>query len=584
MSDRAEDPRREGKIAAGGWASPYNPLPTMTREKWIQRLLLVSAPLALLAAAALVMTLQRDGERRQRAQTNQIMEQLCWQTARVMRQRLHEQFSAPVSDTIEGIGHPEMLRFELPRIASYFNSGRDYVDRYFLWSRRMKPPPSDQVLFYQSAGRAAQDGEVSFGDPIVKDGQAIGSLYRSPALGRLVWTRAHEFLPLKRSFAIVDERFENRQLQVLIHYLWNDEQRDHLAMIIGYTVDFTQLRNAAMQSMVDAASVGIVGANAQPLRVAILDDAGQVVVGEAPRADRPSASLPLDMMFMARAMEPFRVPGTKMPTWTLAVTSDAAGPDAAGAGYWLFASVTLLILVGLACAVVLDRQRQRLANMQSEFVAHVSHQLKTPLALLSGAAETLGRGRLTSPEKVREYAGMVQAQASRLSALVDQAIIFSAVGVEGRGLHFEVVDVSGLVRDVVDGFKRGAPEELAVRFSAEAEVPLVKADPSALEQVVWNLFENAMKYGGEDNVVEAGVSSNNGHVIIAVRDRGEGITSTDLPRIFDQFYRGKTSRQRRGFGLGLAYVQKVVVAHGGHISVKSEPGHGSEFRVSLPAA
>lgn len=179
---------------------------------------------------------------------------------------------------------------------------------------------------------------------------------------------------------------------------------------------------------------------------------------------------------------------------------------------------------------------------------------------------------------------MVQAQASRLSALVDQAIIFSAVGVEGRGLHFEVVDVSGLVRDVVDGFKRGAPEELAVRFSAEAEVPLVKADPSALEQVVWNLFENAMKYGGEDNVVEAGVSSNNGHVIIAVRDRGEGITSTDLPRIFDQFYRGKTSRQRRGFGLGLAYVQKVVVAHGGHISVKSEPGHGSEFRVSLPAA
>lgn len=222
--------------------------------------------------------------------------------------------------------------------------------------------------------------------------------------------------------------------------------------------------------------------------------------------------------------------------------------------------------------------------MQSEFVAHVSHQLKTPLALLSGAAETLGRGRVTSPEKVREYASMVHAQASRLTALVEQAIVFSAVEVQGAGLRFEVVEVTGLVRDVVDAFKRGVPEELVVHFSAEAQVPLVKADPSALEQVAWNLFENALKYGHDDNVIDVSVSANNGQVIITVRDRGAGIRSDDLPRVFDQFYRGQTGQQRRGFGLGLAYVQKVIVAHGGHISVNSEPGKGAEFRVYLPAA
>ena len=559
----------------------------MTRQQWIQRLLLISASLALLAAAALVMTLQRDAEMRQRAQTNQIMDQLCWQTARVVRQRVREQFDGAVSETIEGIGHPEMLRFELPRIASYFNSGREhlYVDRYFLWSRQMKPPPSDQVVFYQSAGQdAGEDGEGDLGSPIMNDGHVIGALYRAPPLGRLIWSRAHELLRLKKSFAVVDERFDNRQLQIVIHYLWSDPQRDQLAMIIGYTVDFTQLRSGVMQSMVDAAVVGVVDSNQQALRVSILDDGGRPVVGAPPQSDRPSASLPLDMMFMARGMEPFRVPGTKMPTWTLAVTSNAAAAGAAGSGYWLFASVTLLILVGLACAVVLDRQRQRLAKMQSEFVSHVSHQLKTPLALLSGAAETLGRGRVTSPEKIREYAGMVHAQAARLSSLVEQAIIFSAVDVQGAGLRFEVVDVTGLVRDVVDGFKRGVPEQLVVRFSADAGVPLVKADPAALEQVVWNLFENAMKYGREDNVIEAAVSAQNGQVVIAVRDRGEGIRSADLPRIFDQFYRGQTSQQRRGFGLGLAYVQKVVVAHGGHISVNSELGEGAEFRVYLPAA
>src|SRR5688572_14694544 len=121
----------------------------MTRQQWIQRLLLIGASLALLAAAALVMTLQRDAEIRQRAQTNQIMDQLSWQTARVLRQRVREQFDAAVSETIEGIGHPEMLRFELPRIATYLNAGlkHSYVDRYFLWSRRMHPPPTDQVVF-----------------------------------------------------------------------------------------------------------------------------------------------------------------------------------------------------------------------------------------------------------------------------------------------------------------------------------------------------------------------------------------------------------------------------------------------------
>jgi nitrogen-specific signal transduction histidine kinase len=564
----------------------------MTRQQSIQRLLLISASLALLAAAALVMTLQRQSEIRQQAQTNQIMEQLCWQTARVLRQRLHEQFAAAVSETIEGIGHPELMRYELPRIATYLNAGRNhaYVDRFFLWSRHMQAPPSDEVVFYESADAGTEEGEgqhgaeEQFGAPITSEGQVLGTLYRAPALGRLIWTRAQEFLPQKKTFAVVDERFDNRQLQLLIHYIWVDERRDKLAIIIGYTVDFTQLRATAMQGLVNSASVGIIPADHQTLLVSIRDESGRTVVGDAPEPGRPSASLPLDMMFMARAMEPFRVPGTKVPLWTIAVSSTPAAVAGAGSGYWLFASVLLLIFVGLACAVVLDRQRRRFAKVQSEFVAHVSHQLKTPLALLLGAAETLGRGRVTSPEKIREYAGMVHAQASRLTALVEQAIVFSMVDAHGAGLRFEVVDVTGVVRDVVETFKRGIPDELVMRFTADAQVPLVKADPAALEQVVWNLFENAMKYGREDNLIDVRVTADNGQVVIIVADRGEGIQTTDLPRIFDQFYRGQTTAQRRGFGLGLAYVQKVVTAHGGHISVSSEAGEGAEFRVCLPAA
>jgi signal transduction histidine kinase len=126
---------------------------------------------------------------------------------------------------------------------------------------------------------------------------------------------------------------------------------------------------------------------------------------------------------------------------------------------------------------------------------------------------------------------------------------------------------------------------LPVAFTAETGVPFVKADPAALEQVVWNLLENAVKYGKEENAISVSVAANNGHAVLAIRDTGQGIASEDLPRIFDRFYRSpRHARQQRGFGLGLAYVQKVVTAHGGHIAVNSAAGHGAEFRVHLPAA
>lgn len=557
----------------------------MLRRDWNHRLLLIAASLALLGAAALVMTLQHDAERRQREQTVQILTQLCWQTGRLVRQGLRDNFGTAVSDTIEGIGHPELMRYELPRIATYFNSGqRDlYVGRFFLWSRRMHPPREGEVLFYRSGEE--REGEIAADTTIVGDDERVlGALYRSPGLGRLIWSRAADLIRFKRSFAVVDERFDDRQVQLLIHYLWSDAQRENLAVIIGYTVDFARLRNGRMQVMVKQALAGVSEPASRDLDVTILDDAGHFVVGVPPLPGVPSASVPLEMMFMARAMEPFRVSGPATPPWTIVVSARTPVAAAVGSSYWMFAFVVLLILIGLAFAVALDRQTRRLAEMQSEFIAHVSHQLKTPLALLSGAAETLGRARVTSPAKIREYTGIVHAQTSRLSALVEQAIIFSAVDVDGAGLHFEVVDVAGLVRDAVDGFKSGIPKETPVRFSAEDRVPLVKGDPSALEQVVWNLFENAMKYGREGNTIDVEVTADERHVVIVVRDQGEGISSNDLPRIFDRFYRGQTSLQRRGFGLGLAYVQKVVMAHRGHVAVRSEPGRGAEFRVYLPAA
>jgi signal transduction histidine kinase len=544
-------------------------------------MLLGSAALALLAAAILVLVLQRESAWRQEQQTTVIVRQLCEQTAMLLTKRIRDYFGAAVSDTIEGIGHPELKAFDIPRIAKYLEAGLShmYVDRFFIWSERMAPAASEEVLFYKAR---AENGDRPIVGPA---GEPLGALYAAPELGRAIWRQAIRLYPLKRSFAIVEERINDTPYQFMIHFIWADNSRDSFLTLIGYTVDVTKIRQRLFSDMFRSGRIAMPEAERFDLAISILDDTGRLVFGNAPPPDVPSASVPLDMLFMAASLRPWLATEAQAGPWTVAVSAPEPVSTGSSGGYWLFGAVVFLIMIGLGCAITLDRQGQRLSAMQSEFVATVSHQLKTPLALLAGAAETLGRARVTSPDKVREYAGIVHAQADRLSTLVEQAIVFSVVDGKGTGLHFEVVDMVGLVRDVVERFRSGVPRDLAIEFASENGVPFVKADPSALEQVVWNLLENAVKYGNDQNSISVSVARNNAHAVLAVCDKGQGIAPDDLPRIFDRFYRSpKNARQQRGFGLGLAYVQKVVTAHGGHISVDSKAGQGAEFRVHLPAA
>jgi signal transduction histidine kinase len=410
-------------------------------------------------------------------------------------------------------------------------------------------------------------------------------LYRSTDLGRAIWNQAIRLYPLKRSFAIVEDQVDGVPYQFMIHFIWEDESRHRFVTLIGYMVDVARVRRQLFADMFRSSRFALPEAERFDLAISIQDEKGQPVFGDPPPATVPSASVPLDMLFMANSLRPWLA--TEVPIGRWQVTVSAPTPITAGSSgvYWLFGAVVFLIMIGLVCAITLDRQSRRLSAMQSEFVANVSHQLKTPLALLQGAAETLGRARVSSPDKIKEYAGIVHAQADRLSTLVEQAIVFSVVDGKGTGLHFEIVDISGLVRDVVERFRNGVPRDLLLEFDAAPGVPFVKADPLAMEQVVWNLLENAVKYGKEQNSIRVSVAANNGHAVLAVRDKGLGIAPDDLPKIFDRFYRSpRNARQHRGFGLGLAYVQKVVTAHGGHISVNSEAGQGAEFLVHIPAA
>jgi two-component system phosphate regulon sensor histidine kinase PhoR len=221
--------------------------------------------------------------------------------------------------------------------------------------------------------------------------------------------------------------------------------------------------------------------------------------------------------------------------------------------------------------------------MQADFISHVSHQLKTPLSLLSAATETLAMDRVRSPEKLSQYVGIIRGEVTRLSALVQRILEFSRLQ-QRRSYEFETVDLGSLVRETVDAFERSlSGRHFTFRVQETGPSPQVSADPAALEQVLANLLDNAVKYSDDVKEVTVRVRASGDDAIIEVSDRGVGIERSDQKRIFEKFYRGSASSlHREGFGLGLPIVQELVSAHGGLVEVESEPGTGSTFRVRLP--
>jgi two-component system phosphate regulon sensor histidine kinase PhoR len=226
----------------------------------------------------------------------------------------------------------------------------------------------------------------------------------------------------------------------------------------------------------------------------------------------------------------------------------------------------------------------RLAEIRRDFVANVSHELKTPLAAVRGYAETLADGALEDPEVAHRFLDRILEQCARLEALLDDLLTLSRIETVERGAERRPVALQDLVAPVLEAVSPAAASR-DVRLTVEGELGReVTGDPEELRRMLSNLIENAVKYNRRGGQVELRVVPTAGALVIEVRDTGIGIPAEALPRIFERFYRVDRGRAREegGTGLGLAIVKHVAQAHGGRVEVESEPGRGSTFRVVLP--
>jgi two-component system phosphate regulon sensor histidine kinase PhoR len=265
------------------------------------------------------------------------------------------------------------------------------------------------------------------------------------------------------------------------------------------------------------------------------------------------------------------------------VFADDAGSIVMGV---LLISFTVTAAGSGLVAVVLAGRKARMARLQADFVANVSHEFRTPLSAIRLYAQTLQSGRLgDDPKQTDECLATILRETEWLDAMLDRALTWRASSRNLLKLNMEMIPVAGAVSDAVSRFRSMvAPSELTLSLHINGELPVCH-DPKALHAVVLNLLTNAYKYTGDEKRITVTVRDGNREAIIDVSDNGIGITPKEAKRVFQPFYRVLQHGRSRagGAGLGLAITRYLVRRHGGTITVESEPAHGSTFRITLPA-
>jgi two-component system, OmpR family, phosphate regulon sensor histidine kinase PhoR len=230
-------------------------------------------------------------------------------------------------------------------------------------------------------------------------------------------------------------------------------------------------------------------------------------------------------------------------------------------------------------------QLKQTDDIRRDFVANVSHELRTPLSILHGYIETLLDDPEISEEELSRMLDVMKRHSNRLGALVDDLLSLAQLESTHPNVQCSDVQLSELFAAIVrDWGKRFAEKKLSIDVSLAPDVPVIRADPTRLQEVLYNLLDNAVKYSHSGGKIRLQANRLNDDVVLTVSDTGVGISEADLPRIFERFYRTDKARSRElgGTGLGLSIVKHIAQMHGGTVEAESTFGQGTSIRVTLP--
>lgn len=235
-----------------------------------------------------------------------------------------------------------------------------------------------------------------------------------------------------------------------------------------------------------------------------------------------------------------------------------------------------------------DDKAKRLESARRDFIAWVSHDLRTPLSALQAMLDAIVEDVVIDKESVDRYLHQCQTEIRRMSDLIDDLFQLAQLDIGHLSLEYEVSSLSDLISDALGGV-RALAEAKQVRVAGwvDKEVDPVWMAPREISRVLHNLLENSLRHTPAGGDIQLQAEIQDGHILVSVSDTGEGISPEDLPHVFDRFFRGEKSRARNkdaegGSGLGLSIVKGLIEAHGGRIWIESEPGSNTVVKFTLP--
>jgi signal transduction histidine kinase len=452
-----------------------------------------------------------------------------------------------------------------------------YPQVFFAWR---DPPTADAVRFYSRPERrpswlTGASTERMF--PVVAS--------REPAMAKRLLARVNQDCAEGRRFSVFDLDADG-PYQVVAFVSYRDRLREQPAAVLGFMVDLKWTREHYFSDLV--AQVARIEGNDNAIEFSVIDDTDRTVVGNADRDQASGHRLSFPLAFfdpLIVAVNP--PPDLHVKSWS-AVANPIHDPTLAAAERGarrtlaVGAVMALALTIGLWLSLEAGRASDTLADMRSDFVSAVTHELKTPIANMRAIHETLASGRVTA-ETSREYAEMGIREATRLTRLVDNLLAYARITDVAHAYAFEPVAVEAIVdRSIKEFAPNLAHGDFDVHVDMPDGLPMVKADPTALNLMLNNLIDNAIRYARERHHLTITARAQPGAVTLEVTDKGVGIPAEDIERVTRKFWRGPESHAG-GSGLGLAIVDRIVADHGGTLEIRSSVGLGTSVIVTLPA-
>ena len=504
-----------------------------------------------------------------------VLRQLSQETADDIAKTIDDALKAPHINVLLRITQAQTEPLDLPFIQRAFEDSikRDgFITRYYVWS---------------------EVADAHRGEVLAYDRQTHTFVPNLPEAAALL-DQVRGFAPRKRAIVAFPTSLNGRSSYVQVQLRFNPPvSRDRLTSFVAFAVDADRLRHDYFPALL-AAKMGSVQrpSGFPPVVVAVADDSEHVVFppGGAARL-RVVDERQFPLVFFDKELLAFAAPlEIHRETWRVRTGYDGqtipeivearARPQRA-----MMAMLAGVMALGVFFVVRAAAREVRLAELKSNFVSSVSHDLKTPLALIQLFAETLELGRLKSTERAQEYYRIINSEARKLTRLINNLLDFSRIEAGLRRYKVAPVDLASVTAHVLESLdSQFRHQQFTVTSRVAPNLPPVLIDAEAAEQAIENLLSNAMKYSPEDRHILVEVDSADGFGRVRVTDRGIGIPPRLQRKIFLKFYRIQTDAGTgaQGTGLGLAIVDHIMRALGGFVRVDSEPGRGSTFTLHFP--